>query len=55
MLEAFYEVSEDKDDKICWEKLASRYHLILIAFHNTLLQKSIPSIIFCGKSDKEVD
>ena len=55
MLEAFYEVSEDKDDKLCWEKLASRYHLIFIAFHNTLLQKSIPSIIFCGKSDKEAD
>ena len=55
MLEAFYKVSEDKDDKLCWEYLTSQYRLIFIAFHNTLLQKSIPSIIFCGKSDKEAD
>ena len=53
MLEAFYEVCEDKDDKFCWGNLASQYRLIFIAFHNTLLQKSILSIIFCGKSDKE--
>ena len=53
MLEAFYEVCEDNDDKFCWGNLASQYRLILIAFHNTLLQKSILSIIFCGKSDKE--
>ena len=49
MLEAFYRVSEDEDDKLCWENLASQYRLIFIAFHDTLLQKSIPSIIFCGK------
>ena len=55
MLEAFYEVSENKDDKLCWENLASQYRLIFIAFHNTLLRKSIPSIIFCGKSDKEAN
>ena len=55
MLEAFYEVSEDKDDKLCRENLAPQYRLIFIAFHDTLLQKSIPSIMFCGKSDKEAD
>ena len=56
MLDVFYEVSENKDDKLCWENLASQYRLIFIAFHNTLLQKSIPSIIFfCGKSDKEAN
>ena len=55
MLEAFYEVSEDKDDKIFWENLASQYRLIFIAIYNTLLQRSISSIIFCGKSDKETN
>ena len=55
MSEAFYEVSGDKDDKLCWENLASQYRLIFIAFHNTLLQKLIPSIIFSGKRDKEAD
>ena len=37
MLEAFYEVSEDDDDKLYWENLASQYRLIFIAFNNTLL------------------
>ena len=41
MLEALYEVSEDEDDKLCWENLAFQYCLIVIAFNNTLLQKSI--------------
>ena len=49
MLEAFYEVSEDKDDKIFWENLASQYRLIFIAIYNTLLQRSISSIIFVVK------
>ena len=44
MLEVFYEVSEDKDDKPCWENLASQYRLIFMAFHNTLLQKSLKVI-----------
>ena len=55
MLEAFYEVSEDDDDRLYWKNLASQYRLIFIAFNNTLLKKSIPSIIFCGKSEKETD
>ena len=37
MLEAFYEVSEDDDDKLYWENLTSQYRLIFIAFNNTLL------------------
>ena len=44
MLEVFYEVSEDKDDKPCWKNLASQYRLIFMAFHNTLLQKSLKVI-----------
>ena len=52
MLEAFYEVCEDNNDRFCLGNVASQYCLIFIAFHNTLLQKSILSIIFCGKSDK---
>ena len=55
MLEAFYEVCEGNNDRFCWGNLASQYHLIFIAFHNTFLEKSILSIIFCGKSDKETD
>ena len=55
MLEAFYEVCEGNNDRFCWGNLASQYHLIFIAFHNTLLEKSILSIIFCGKNDKETD
>ena len=55
MLEVFYIVSEGEDDKLCWENLASQYRLNFIAFNNTLLLKPIPSIIFCGKSDKETD
>ena len=27
MLEAFYEVCEDEDDKLCWENLTSLYRL----------------------------
>ena len=53
MLEAFYEVCEDNNDRFCLGNVASQYCLIFIAFHNTLLQKSILSLIFCGKSDKE--
>ena len=37
MLEAFYEVSEDDDDRLYWKNLASQYRLIFIAFNNTLL------------------
>ena len=37
MLEAFYKISEDKDNKLCSENLASQYRLIFIAIHNTLL------------------
>ena len=37
MLEAFYEVSEDDDDRLSWKNLASQYRLIFIAFNNTLL------------------
>ena len=37
MLEAFYEVSEDDDDRLYWKHLASQYRLIFIAFNNTLL------------------
>ena len=51
MLEAFYKVCEDNDDRFCWGN--SQYRLIVIAFHDTWLQKSILSIIFCGKSDKK--
>ena len=37
MVEAFYEVSEDDDDRLYWKNLASQYRLIFIAFNNTLL------------------
>ena len=37
MLEAFYEVSENDDDRLYWKNLASQYRLIFIAFNNTLL------------------
>ena len=37
MLEVFYEVSEDDDDRLYWKNLASQYRLIFIAFNNTLL------------------
>ena len=37
MLEAFYEVSEDDDDRLYWKNLTSQYRLIFIAFNNTLL------------------
>ena len=49
MLEAFYEVSENKDDKLCWENLASQYRLIFIAFHNTLLQSQSHQSYFVVK------
>ena len=37
ILEAIYEISEEKHDKSFWKNLASQYRLIFIASNNTLL------------------
>lgn len=52
MLEACYEVFKERMINLL-DKFVG--HLLFIAFKNTLLQKSIPSIIFCSKGDKMMD